>query len=424
MLSLMKDRAAIALITATLLLSATTAAYADHAYTAHARAVGLTLKVQDHVLTAALTGAKVQSGPVEEGCKGNAKACATAAGLVEPLGETARASAPGNQGTKTAPASTLTPARNTLLGQAITGRIGQSTAAATAPADTRAKGTAGQNVVSLDVGEQVPAVRQRMHRELPSVMDSLAVSGENRGISRVADGLTHTQDQAAGPFVKVTTGPALSESTDINGTTTATAIANGAEVVIGPAAPLSRGAALGATTPERLIVLRISRSMATATTNQRTGKAGFSPPTVTVRSLADTGLGKVSVAPGQSSCFATSTVFETCVTVASGAKRAEGAAAAAAVGGVEVSTLRTQGKGAVNLRLGAVEVGVNAASRHGGANSPEEGSTPGRAAEPSARPARLARVLPKTGAMSLTLPGLILVGASGLTLAALRRRRT
>ncbi|MGH8901566.1 MAG: hypothetical protein ACRDYA_07755 [Egibacteraceae bacterium] len=425
----MKNRRLIALVVAAVLFGAATAAYADHAYTARARAVGLTLRMQDQGLTAALTDAKVQSGriPGGEGCADNTNACATAAGLAEPLGKSAQASAPGNQGSKTAPATNLTPTGTTLLSKAITARIGQSTAVAMPPADTKAKGTAGQSIVSLNLGQQIPAaetVQQRIRTEVPAIVDGLAAIAEDDPSGRtrrIADGLELiAQNPAAQPLVEITTGPALSESSDLDDKTTATAIANGAEVVIGPVGK----AALPGATPEGFIVLRISKSMATATTDQKTGKADFTPPEVTVVSLADVGLDKVNIAPGQSNCFAVNTPFETCVTVSSGAKRVEGAAAAATVGGVEVSALRTQGKSAVNLRLGVVDAGVNAAGRKVNASSPE--SAPDSTPEPSApapEPARgPTRVLPKTGSANLTVPGLVLLGASGITLALLRRR--
>lgn len=431
----MKNRSLIAPVVVVLLFSAATAAYADHAYTATARAVGLTLRMQDQGLTAALTDAKVQSGPVRgEGCADNTYACATAAGLAEPLGKTAHASAPGNQGSKTAPATNLTPTGTTLLGRAITAQIGQSTAVATPPADTKAKGTAGQSIVSLNLGQQIPAaqtVQQRIRTEVPAIVDGLSAIAENDpsgATRRIADGLgLIAQNPAAQPLVKITTGPALSESTDLEDKTTATAIANGAEVVIGPAAlagvPVGKTALSGAT-PEGFIVLRVSKSMATATTDQKTGKADFTPPEVTVASLADVGLDKVNIAPGQSNCFAANTPFETCVTVSSGAKRVEGAAAAATVGGVEISALRTQGKSAVNLRLGVVDAGVNAAGRKVSASSPEESTPDPEPSAPAPEPAqRPARVLPKTGSANLAVPGLMLLGASGITLALLRRRR-
>jgi LPXTG-motif cell wall-anchored protein len=131
------------------------------------------------------------------------------------------------------------------------------------------------------------------------------------------------------------------------------------------------------------------------------------------------------MAPGQSSCFAVNTPFETCVAVSSGAKRVEGAAAAATVGGVQISALRTQGKGAVHLRLGVVDVGVNAADRTVSMSTPGA-STPEHTPERSAPTAKPSRVLPETGSANLAVPGLMLlsVGASGLTVAVLRRRRT
>jgi hypothetical protein len=423
----MKSRSLVALIVTVLLISATTAAYADHAYTAQARAVGLTLQVQGQTMTAALTDAKVQSGPVQgDGCKGDVNACATAAGLAGPLGNTARASAPGNQGTKTAPANKLTPTGNTVLGHVVAAQIGQSTAVALPPADTRAKGTAGRNIVSLNLGQQVAAVGQRIQSEVPDIVDGLAVVAQNDpsgATRRIADGLEVIAQNPAAPLVKITTGPAWSESTDLDGKTIATAIADGAEVVIGPAAPadapLDR-AAIGSATSEGFIVLRISRSMASATTDQKTGTADFSPPQVTVLSLADVGLEKVSVMPGQSNCFAANTPFETCVSVSSGAKRVDGAAAASSVGGVEISALRTRQKGAVSLRLGVVQAGVNAAERKVSAASPE--STPGGTVKPSTSASKPSRILPKTGGMNLVVPGFMLLGASSLTLAVLRRR--
>lgn len=420
----MKSRSFVALVVA-VLFSAITAAYADHAYTAQARAVGLTLRVQDQSLTAGLTDAKVQSGPVRgEGCEGDVNACATAAGLAEPFGRVARASAPGNQGTKTAPANNLTPTGNMLLGQAITAQIGQSTAVALPPADTRAKGTAGRNVVSLNLGQHDAGVQQRIRTEVPHIVDRLGLIAENDpsgATRRIADGLTLiAQNPASHPLIKVTTGPAWSESTDLEDKTSATAIADAAEIVIGPAAfagaPLGR--ARSGATPEGFIVLRISKSMATATTDQKTGTADFSSPQVTVLSLADVDLGKVNVMPGQSNCFAGNTPFETCVSVSSGAKRVEGAAAASSVGGVEVSTLRTQGKSAVNLRLGVVQAGVNAAGR-----KVEAQSTPDSASQSNASTPEPSRVLPKTGGVNLAVPGLMLLGVSGLTLTVLRRRR-
>jgi hypothetical protein len=420
----MKRRSFVALLVA-MLFSAMTAAYADYAYTAQARAVGLTLRVQDQSLTAALTDAKVQSGPVRGGgCEGEVNACTTAAGLAEPLGRAARATAPGNQGTRTAPANNLTPTGNTLLGQAITAQIGQSTAIALPPADTRAKGTAGRNVVSLNLGQQVAAVQQRIRTEVPSIVDRLGLLAErdpSGATRRIADGLTLiAQNPTSHPVVKVTTGPAWSESTDLDNKTKATAIADGAEVIIGPTAlagaPLDR--MRSGATPEGFIVLRISRSMATATTDQKTGTADFSPPHVTVLSLADVDLGKVNVMPGQSSCFAGNTPFETCVSVSSGAKRVEGAAAASSVGGVEIATLRTQGKSAVNLRLGVVQAGVNAADR-----KVETQSTPDSTPQSNAPTREPSRDLPRTGGVNLAVPGLMLLGVSGLTLAVLRRRR-
>jgi hypothetical protein len=426
----MKSRALIALVVAVLLFGAAAVAYADHAYTGHARVVGLTLHLQDDDVLAGLTDARVQSGPVKDGCRGTTNACAMAAGLAEPLGRTARASAPGEQGTKTAPATVLTPTGSTLLGQTIGARIGQSTAVATPPADTKAKGTASKNVVALNLGQQVAAVQQRLRTEVPSLADGLTALAKDdpSGVTRrVADGLNRiAQDPATQPLITITTGPALSESSDRQGKTTATAIANGGQVIIGPAAlpdaPLER-TAVGNATSEGFLVLRISKSMATATTDQKTGTADFSPPEVTVLSLADVGLGKVTMAPGQSNCFAVNTPFETCVAVSSGAKRVEGAAAAAAVGGVQISALRTQGKGAVHLRLGVVDVGVNAADRTVSVNTPGA-STPEHTPERSAPAAKPSRVLPETGGANLAVPGLMLLGASGLTVAVLRRRRT
>jgi hypothetical protein len=430
----MKNCALIALVVAVLLLGVTTAAYADHAYTAHARAVGLILGMTGQTLPAAFTDARVQSGEPAggKGCGEDTNACASAAGLAEPFGRIAHATAPGSQRTKTAPANDFVPTSGTVFDEMITGQIGPSTAVASPPTNTRAKGTTGQSVLSVNLGHQVAALGQRIRTELPSVVDRLGVlaqSDPSGATRRVADGLERiVQNPAAQPLVKIMTDPAFSESTDQGDETTATAIANGGQVVIGPAAVADgvpeSGVPVGGITPEGFIVVRITKSMVTATTDQKTGTADFSPPEVTVASLADANLGNVRMLPGQSGCFAVSTPFETCVAVSSGAKRVEGAAAAATVGGVEISTLRTQGKNAINLHFGVVEAGVNARGRQISVNAPKPSALDRKPSAPAQQSTHgHSRNLPTTGGTNLAVPGLMLIGASGLTLAALRRRR-
>lgn len=386
---------------------------AAHTYTGVASATGLELTVtppegEPQGLTIGFTQSAVQSGPTEEGCEGDAVACASAAAALEPFGTTVTATSPGDEGPKASTAFTLPEGLAPLL---LADVAGATAGARHVPGDSAGRADAG--VSTIDV-----TVTQTLVESVPPIQDALDAVNENLGpifeqdpTGTIGPILSGALDQIAtnlgsGPVARVSAGPSSSNVTDLEGRTSATARANGAVVTLLP--PPDDALAVA---PLGLVTIEVGAASATATTDQTTATGSFDPAIVRVRVFdpsQESMYREVAVATGQERTCVGTAPLVACIGAGSGTTTAQGAAASAAAQGVTVELLAAP-LPTVRLQLAAATAGVNAAP-------------PAPSPSPTPPPVVGSETLPRTGG-SLAVPTLAILTAAAGTGALARRRR-
>lgn len=367
-----------------------------------ASATGLELTLQGQGLTVGFTDARVQSGPTEEGCEGDRVACAQAAGELL-LGETAQAFAPGNPGPNDATAFSL-PAELEPLANLDVGRaVAEASTAPSANADAAAA-TLELNATRT-LAEDAPV--QEPLREISDSLVGPVADGDPTGevgprLKESLDFIIDNLDET--PLVTLDVAPSSSESTNVNGTTAASAVTQGAEMVVVPTGD-QQLIDLGF---PGLILVEVSRAEVSVSTDATTGTANADPAIVRISVLDPEALSYdvIEVAPGQSACAAEGTPLQVCVSAAGSEVVQDGPNAAAAAQGVRITALAEPLPELV-VALAAAEAGVSAAP-------PPEPAAPA--------PPAPAQELPVTG-FTLLIPGLLLLGLGGTGFAVSRRRR-
>lgn len=367
-----------------------------------ASATGLELTLQGQGLTVGFTDARVQSGPTEDGCEGDRVACAQAAGELL-LGETAEAFAPGNPGPNEATAFSL-PAELEPLANLDVGRaVAEASTAPSANADAAAA-TLELNATRT-LAEDAPV--QEPLREISDSLVGPVADGDPTGevgprLKESLDFIIDNLDET--PLVTLDVAPSSSESTNVNGTTAASAVTQGAEMVVVPTGD-QQLIDLGF---PGLILVEVSRAEVSVSTDATTGTANADPAIVRISVLDPEALSYdvIEVAPGQSACAAEGTPLQVCVSAAGSEVVQDGPNAAAAAQGVRITALAEPLPELV-VALAAAEAGVSAAP-------PPEPAAPA--------PPAPAQELPVTG-FTLLIPGLLLLGLGGTGFAVSRRRR-
>lgn len=367
-----------------------------------ASATGLELTLQGQGLTVGFTDARVQSGPTEDGCEGDRVACAQAAGELL-LGETAQAFAPGNPGPNDATAFSL-PAELEPLANLDVGRaVAEASTAPSANADAAAA-TLELNATRT-LAEDAPV--QEPLREISDSLVGPVADGDPTGevgprLKESLDFIIDNLDET--PLVTLDVAPSSSESTNVNGTTAASAVTQGAEMVVVPTGD-QQLIDLGF---PGLILVEVSRAEVSVSTDATTGTANADPAIVRISVLDPEALSYdvIEVAPGQSACAAEGTPLQVCVSAAGSEVVQDGPNAAAAAQGVRITALAEPLPELV-VALAAAEAGVSAAP-------PPEPAAPA--------PPAPAQELPVTG-FTLLIPGLLLLGLGGTGFAVSRRRR-
>lgn len=368
--------------------------------TASATSLELTLAGQG--LTVGFTDARVQSGPSADGCADDQVACSEAAGELL-LGEVAEAFAPGNEGPNDATAFQLPAELEQLLVLDIGTAVAEASTVPSAGADAAAATT--ELTLTETLAEQVD-----VQGPLQEISDSLVgpvADGDPSGqigerLKQSLDFVIENLDQA--PLATLAVGPSSSDSESVDGVTSASALSQGAELILVPTGDQEL-VDLGF---PGLVIVEVSRAEVSVSTDATTGQATADPSIVRLSVLDPTELSYdvLEVAPGQSACAAEGTPLQICVSAADSEIVQDGPNAAAAADGVRIEALADPLPQLV-LGLAAAEAGVSAAA------------APPQAPPPPAEPAA---PLPTTG-FTLLLPGLALVGAGGASFALVRRRR-
>lgn len=382
-------RALISLTAATVMLGSGTAGAAEPAaFLGEANAVGLELTIQGSGLTVGYSEAIVETDVADEAtaiCDAAAVSCAAAAGELA-LGETALAWWPGNAGTTEATAFELPEDFSPLL----TGRIGKAVASAT---DTpAADATGGAAEFSLTATETLynalPEELRNGLEELTTTLEEQAQDDPTGVFQRAFGTLDQLRENIeSAPILELYAGGSESSSIVDGDTVTSTAQAAGSTLVVAP----FEGST--ADEPAGLVIVTVGKALATATTDQFTASADFTPAIVSMR-VFDVTTGEYDAVDveGEQGCALEGTPLEICVTAGSGTTTEEGASAAARADAVRIEAFPDTL--AVSLRLASAEAGVGAAP-----------PPPPAAAEPE-EPS-----MPRTGG-GYILPGLLLLGGA------------
>jgi hypothetical protein len=261
----------------------TTAAGPTLTYAGRGVTRSLALELAGNVLGLGLTSSRVANAPTDS-CTG--VACATAAAAVEPFGETASATAPGDPGPNTVQAFDLGTDGDPQLEQLLRATLGAATAAASEQPSS--EGTAGGATIDLVLTQTViqnlpPELTEGLQGGLEQLGDALQPiadgdpTGTIGGVTDLLEGLL--DDLAASPLLRIQIGESASESAFGEGTVTARAQAAGAIITVLPtpeSTPLL---------PQGLAVIEITPSTATASadgTNEATGAAVGSVARITL----------------------------------------------------------------------------------------------------------------------------------------------
>jgi hypothetical protein len=392
-------------------------------YSAAAASSGLELRLggQDAIVVGR-TDARLASGPAP-GCPDGALACASGLGLVG-AGESATAQRPGNLGPNTvAPQGTV----GTPLAQALDLAIGAATAQVTEP--PRPRSLAGAQAASIDV-----TLTQSLFQQAPPLQE--AVDGALEGIGTVLDPIGEQDpsgvvnridatledllgDLASAPIVSIEVGPTISEALHSETGTAATSTSAGLRLVL---APTPQNLPLA---PEGLVILDVGSASATASTDERTGAASFSPAIARVR-IFDPTTGTYSpdevIASGEGrQCLSDTGAppeltdnLNLCVTAGGGNTTQQGPAAASRASGVSIEAF-AGGMELLTLNLADATAGVNAAP-------PVAQAAP--SPQPSPSPSPTGAPLPRTGpAVAATPLAAALLACGALVGVGLLRRR-
>lgn len=366
-----------------------------------ANAVGLELTLAGTGLTIGATQARVQSGPVADGCEGSQVACATAAGELL-LGETATAFAPGNEGPNTATAFELPPELEDLLALDI------GVATAQASAQPSADGNAAAATLAFNanqpVSELVP-VQDLLDTVNETLLGAIGEGDPTGLLGRLQETITFVSDNISEvPLLTAEVGPSSSSTRHEGGVTVARGHAEGAKLVVVPT-PAQELLDVGI---EGLAIIEVGAATAEVSTDASVAQASADPAIARVSVLDPAMLSYdvVEVALGTSECVLTGTPLEICISLAGSDIVQEGPNAAAASQGVQITALADPLPQLV-LTLAGAEAGVSAAPPP---------PPPVEEPQPTERP------LPVTG-FTLLVPGLLLMGVGGAGFLAIRRLR-
>lgn len=378
----------------------TPAPSAAGAFAGVANATALELTLAGTGLTIGATDAKVQSGPTVDGCPDGQVACASAAGELL-LGEVAEAFSPGNDGPHTATAFELPPELEELLVLDIGVATARTT---TAPS---ANGDAAAAIISLEATQSLAELLP-LQELLQEVSDTLLgtveevdlLDGIGLRLKESVDFIIENLDQV--PLATVAVGPSSSESSNAGGVTRASAMAEGAKIVLVPT-PLPELLDVGI---EGLVIVEVGSASVEVSSDATTGQASADPAIVRVSILDPSTLSYdvVELVPGAAECLLDGTPLQICISLAGSEIVQDGANAAAAAQAVRIQALGDPLPELV-LSLADVEAGVSAA-----------------AAPPPPPPAAPEAPLPVTG-FALMLPGFLLLGVGGASFLAVRRLR-
>ncbi|WP_341253590.1 LPXTG cell wall anchor domain-containing protein [Euzebya pacifica] len=264
--------------TPTATTAATTSTTPQQIYAGRTSTRGLALTIAGQGLRAGVTTTNVASDTTDT-CTG--LACATAAGVAEPFGETATSTTPGGE-----PTASVEVANLDAFAGALDGVIGAATATTTSgpAADGTANGLTVDVTLTQTVVGQLPAeLTGPLNDGLGQIAEALQplADGDPTGIvSGVTDQLTVLLDDlAAGPLLRIQGGQSTSNSTFDDGTVTSTAATEGVIITLLPtpeSTPLL---------PEGIAVIEVGRSTAVATadgTNPATADASASIAKITL----------------------------------------------------------------------------------------------------------------------------------------------
>ncbi len=394
-------------------------------FSAQAGSSGLELRLggQDAIVVGR-TDARLASGPAP-GCPDGALACASGLGLVG-AGESATAQRPGSPGPNTvAPQGTV----GTPLAQALDLGVGAATARVTDP--PRPLAAADAQATSIDVTltqsllSQAPPLQEAVDGALDGLGTVLDPIGE-QDPSGVVDRIDATLedllgDLASAPIANIEVGPAGSQVIDTETGTAATSTAAGLRLVL---APTPQNLPLA---PEGLVILEVGSASAAASTDERTGRASFSPAIARVRFfdpttgaydpdvVLGTGEGRQCLSDAGAPPELTGNL-DLCVTAGGGDTTQQGPAAATRASGASIEAF-AGGMELLTLDLADATAGVNAA-----AAQVAQVASPRPSPLPSPVPTRAP--LPRTGGGASTAPlAVVLLGTGALLGASLLRRR-
>lgn len=398
---------------------------AGGSFSAQASSSGLELRLggQDAIVVGR-TDARLASGPAP-GCSDGALACASALGLVG-AGESATAQRPGNLGPNTvAPQGTV----GTPLEQALDLGVGAATARVTEP--PRPLAAADAQATSIDVTltqslfSQAPPLQEAVDGALDGlgmVLDPVGEQDPSGVVNRIDATLEDLLgDLASAPIANIEVGPALSQAINTETGTAATSTAAGVRLVL---APTPQNLPLA---PEGLVILEVGSSSASASTDERTGLASFSPAIARVRFfdpttgaydpdvVLATGEGRQCLSDAGAPPELTDNL-NLCVTAGGGNTTQQGPAAAARASGISIEAM-AGGMELLTLNLADATAGVNAAAA---AAPVAQVASP----VPSPAPSPTRPPLPRTGGGASTAPlAVVLLGSGALLGASLLRRR-
>lgn len=383
-------------------------------FVGNARATGFELTIADNGLVIGYSEAGVQTAASDAGCGADSdtvRACAFAAGELN-FGETAEASAPGDEGPNTATAFALPEELEPLLAL----QIGDATAQAAANGTTTGQGDAAAALLAVNATRTLFENAEPLQEGLLEISDTLLgpiAEGDPSGTAqRVKDSfdlLVENLDDM--PLATLEVGPTRSVATDEDGVTSVTATADGARLII---APFPDTIAIP-NQPPGLIIVEVGRAEVRLTSDRTDATAEADPALVRVRILDPTTgeYDDIPVGPGpEAVTVLEDTPLETTIFPAGTITEVEGAGASARAAAVRIETLADPLPEVV-LSLAYAEGGVASA-----APAPPP---PAPAPEPAPQDPQPAPDLPRTGAALVPALGLLLVGGAGLYGA--RRRR-
>lgn len=413
----MNKRTTIAVAAAALLLLLMAAPVgAAHTYVGFSTGTALefTITPPDSDPTGLVVGfsdAAVQSGPSEDGCtQGNA--CAEGAGELL-FGDSATATAPGDPGPHEVTAFELPEALDDIL----IADIGIGRAQASSGADTSAHGEGGAATLSITVTETVlgsdagEPIEDTLQDLSDTLLGPLEDNETTEQLGEQVKGLFDLliENLANAPLADIAVGASSAEADDVSGITTASAEAQGAQVLVAPFPNPLPGV-------PALVIIDVGAASVSVSSDQFDATADADPAIVRLRvfdpaqalETPDDPYQEVEVALGEEETCAGASPLIVCIAPSAESTEITGSGATAIATAVGVSLFEDP-LPTVRLRLAETEAGVNSAP------PPAEPTAPPAPSDPTPQPD-----LPRTGG-GMALPALALLGLGGAGWFGLRR---